>query len=517
MSVITVKNLSCSFGNHTVLDHLDIEVEEGEVVVIVGRSGSGKSVLFQHLLGKMPPQSGQVKVLGQKPNIDNPPEELGVVFQNAALLDDLTVEENIELALPMAADSDRVMRLLAEVGLDKSCLRKRPSEISGGMQKRVAAARALSRDPKLLLFDEPTAGLDAISTNQIAELIVSLRKTNSQISFVVITHDYGFSAKIADRILFLDTEKGRLVSVLSKQQIDQAHRTAPQRWEEDLRNGLETHFEQVDQVSKSKITSVSGVRDSKKGSTSKDIVSFIENTFSIIGEILFVPFKLRAPYRWRLVSELFGELSLGSAILMASAVGVFAGLMMVIQTATALTDLGNQGIFPEILATSFLRELGPLLTGVFLAGRNGAGIAAATGSKVLSQQIDALQVMRVSPRSWILGPVIIAIIPGQILMTVFMTITGLLTGLLFMGVAPMNLNVSQVWDGYLGAMTYANFTEFTIKSLIFGYLIGSSAWVIGMLPKKGTEDLGQHTRSAVLWGSFLVVVADVSISSVCRL
>lgn len=217
---IAVENLHKSFDEHMVLNGITLRVGQGETMAVLGRSGTGKSVLLRLIIGLVRPDSGSIQIQGQ--DISGlSVDELGVVrkkmgflFQHAALYDSLTVAENVAFPLehhhrgmPKSERSDRVQQLLAEVGMEDS-LDKMPSDISGGMQKRVGLARALALSPEILLLDEPTAGLDPISSREIDDLILKLQ-VEHQMASVVVTHDL-FSAKaISNRLALLD--QGRVV------------------------------------------------------------------------------------------------------------------------------------------------------------------------------------------------------------------------------------------------------------------------------------------------------------------
>ena len=211
--MVVVKGLRKSFGEQRVLNGIDFTVAKGETVAVMGRSGTGKSVLLKLLVGLQAPDAGSISIQGEEItslNIDRLNEirkKMGFLFQQAALYDSLTVEENV--AFPLSRHSklsaserkDRVGELLKSVDMQED-LQKLPSEISGGMQKRVGLARALALDPEILLFDEPTAGLDPITAREIDDMIVKLQRER-QVSSIVVTHDIQGAKVFSDRMLFM--------------------------------------------------------------------------------------------------------------------------------------------------------------------------------------------------------------------------------------------------------------------------------------------------------------------------
>jgi phospholipid/cholesterol/gamma-HCH transport system ATP-binding protein len=210
---IVIDNLYKKFGDHTVLNGITLHVKHGETVAVLGRSGIGKSVLLKLIIGLQPSDSGSVKIDGQEitgldaKQLNEVRKRIGFLFQQAALYDSLTVGENV--AFPLSrhttiSDVDRktrVRELLGSVGMDQD-LEKMPSEISGGMQKRVGLARALALDPTILLFDEPTAGLDPITAAEIGQLILEL-KQKREMTAIVVTHDIRGAKVFSDRMVLI--------------------------------------------------------------------------------------------------------------------------------------------------------------------------------------------------------------------------------------------------------------------------------------------------------------------------
>ena len=217
---IAIQDVIKSFGTQRVLDGVTFHVRRSETLAVLGRSGTGKSVLLRIIVGLQAPDSGSALILGTNMAEADPAAlsaartQIGFLFQHAALYDSLTVEDNVAFPLlhhrpEMSASEkkDRVRGLLNEVGLDGH-QNKMPSDISGGMQKRVGLARALALDPVILLLDEPTAGLDPISSGEIDELILKLQEKHRMAS-IVVTHDMISAKTIATRIALMD--KGKVV------------------------------------------------------------------------------------------------------------------------------------------------------------------------------------------------------------------------------------------------------------------------------------------------------------------
>jgi phospholipid/cholesterol/gamma-HCH transport system ATP-binding protein len=210
---LVLKGLHKSFGAQKVLNGVDLTLGNGKTLAILGRSGTGKSVLLKLIIGLQKPDSGSIRIHGHYvaeatfESMNEIRKTMGFVFQHAALYDSLSVEENVAFPLrrhtklTTAERGNRVRELLASVGMEGD-LKKMPSNISGGMQKRVGLARALALDPSILLLDEPTAGLDPITSREIDELILKLQ-SERKVASIVVTHDLQSAKTIADRIILL--------------------------------------------------------------------------------------------------------------------------------------------------------------------------------------------------------------------------------------------------------------------------------------------------------------------------
>ncbi|MFH1710490.1 MAG: ABC transporter ATP-binding protein [bacterium] len=220
-NVIELRNVHKSFNEKKVIDGANIKVKKGEALAIIGPSGCGKSTLLRLIIGLFPPNSGEIIVKGiniailDKDQIVNIRKHIGMVFQSSALFDSLSVGENVAFGLREHTDysEEKIKKIVSEkldmVGL-KDAEGFMPSELSGGMQKRVGLARALATDPEIILYDEPTTGLDPITSTSIEDLILDLHHKLGT-SAVIVTHQLSTVYKIADRIVML--HNGKMIEV----------------------------------------------------------------------------------------------------------------------------------------------------------------------------------------------------------------------------------------------------------------------------------------------------------------
>jgi len=238
--VIQTSEVVKSFGSQKVLSGITLDVHQGEIMVIMGGSGCGKSTLLRHLIGLLKPDEGSIKIFGseittmREKEINQIRKRFGILFQSGALFNSLSVGENVALILQEHTDLDEAtIEIMTKIKLELVGLRehadKMPAQLSGGMKKRAGLARAIALDPQILFYDEPSAGLDPVTSAEVDQLIIDLTK-KLHVTSVVVTHEMDSAFTIADRMCMLD--QGRILKVASRKEFEELRDSRP----EDLKS-----------------------------------------------------------------------------------------------------------------------------------------------------------------------------------------------------------------------------------------------------------------------------------------
>ena len=226
--VIEIHQVVKSFGTQRVLEDINLDIYPGEIMVVMGGSGCGKSTLLRLLIGSLEPDRGSIRLFGQEittleeRQLDEVRKKFGILFQSGALFNSLTVGENVALLLQEHTDLDKAtIEIMVKIKLEMVGLRehadKMPAQLSGGMKKRAGLARAIALDPKILFYDEPSAGLDPVTSAEVDQLIIDLTK-KLRVTSLVVTHEMDSAFTIADRMCILD--QGKILKIGSREEFE---------------------------------------------------------------------------------------------------------------------------------------------------------------------------------------------------------------------------------------------------------------------------------------------------------
>lgn len=475
-------SVSKGFGGRLILDQVDLALTPGEIVVVVGPSGGGKSVLLDLILGLLTPDAGQV----------TRPPEVGMVFQDGALFDDRTVAENLAFParrLPKADQQAKVDAAAAAVGLAPGHLAARPSQLSGGLRKRAAIARTLVQAPPVVLYDEPTAGLDAASSARVAEAVIAARDAVEGQAALVVTHDYPFAARVADRILYLDPGAHRLVPLLGP---------FPDRDVPAIRDELEAFFAAEDPPASEPGTDRDG-----------PLRRVIAATRDVLGAFAHLK-GLRWPSGKAVLQRLW---DIGVTSVPAVAVsGLVLGLVTALQIGQALgAAFGDLDPLPAMLGIVLCHHVGPLYTGLFLAGRVGARIASEVGIKTYLRQADALQTFGTSAEARWLSPLLVAALISFPLLALVLEAAGIAGG--YLGyVVLLGQNTAGFHHTVLEDVAVLPVLSGLGRAIACGFAVVLLAYHAGRGARRGSDAVGKATTRAVVAGLLGAIAVELAFS-----
>ncbi|MCB9550454.1 MAG: ABC transporter permease [Myxococcales bacterium] len=479
---VALHGVSKGFGGRLILDRVDLTLERGRILVVVGPSGGGKSVLCDLILGLIEPDAGRVEVRGA----------VGMVFQDAALFDDQRVRDNLGYPHPgpAAARAAAVDAAAAAVGLAPGHLDARPAQLSGGLRKRAAIARALVQAPPVLLYDEPTAGLDAAASKRVADAILAARDAVPGQTALVVTHDYPLAARIADAIAYLDPTLHRLVPL-----VDAAALAAP-RDHTAIRDRLEAHFAAADPP------------PSEPGTARPPLAARLRAAFAATGEALGHLRGLRPPSPRALARRLWDVGLTSAPAIIAS--GLVLGLVTAIQIGAALRyGLGDLDPLPAMLGLVLCHHVGPLYTGLFLAGRVGARVASEIGVKTYLRQGDALQTFGTPPAAVWLSPLFAAALIAFPLLALLLEAAALAGG--FIGyVALLGQNTAGYTHSVLAEVRPGPTLLGLARATVTGAVVVTLAYTAGRRARRGSDAVGRATTRAVVGGLLGAIAVELA-------
>lgn len=483
-SLFELQDVTVSLSGRTIIDKLNWRLEAGQVAVILGPSGSGKSVFLSTLLGFIEPDSGEILRPGDSPR--GLFGEVSVLFQEDALLDDRSVEDNLAIALLERADVRRgsftrdisaaIDATLLDVSLDPAKVRRQlPAHLSGGMRRRVSLARALLRKPRVLLADEPTSGLDPQTAESIYELMARLIRER-ELSAVIITHDPRCAKLLGNPSYEFTPTAGEL-----KAWDPQAIRP----------NGAQSASPELQEGSRG----------------DPGVPEILGGLMDRLGESVLALQRLGSLPQPALLREGLVQWGLKSAGLIIL-IFLISGLVVQIQAERAVVDLGFSNRIPELFALA-LSRIAPLVVGVLLAGRCGSTVSAQTGWRVFSSQYRALITMRIDPDRTFLPVVCWSWIIAAPLLMALGVLAASAAALLFLA-SP--LSEAQITPTYFLNVLPEYLTATTILTMTMKgvFMAGGAALIAyrcGSTPKLSSEEvMGGMTRALVLSFVWLALV-----------
>ena len=514
--MIHLANVEKSFGTRTVLRQINLTIAEGESVVIVGPSGSGKSVLLKLICGFEPPTEGRVEIAGQDWSRLNQPETdalrhlFGMVFQDDALFDTCTVEENVAFPLEVrggvtlsrAEILQKARDVLRMVKLEPYA-QHRTVELSGGTRRRVGLARALAVSPRIILYDEPTTGLDPTTARDVTTLIRQLNQQHPQITTVTITHDYLCAAAIADRIFYLNRSTQSLQEITAEMLALKRQYGDGEAYLKAARNWIETRFE----------TASPACAVESRQSAFRPASAILRMALAVpqtVGQLTRLFFAMGKPLRFKDFRERVFEFGVNLLPIVCLA-SFFIGMIGMVQAYAGIRRSKmflDPSTLPRIYAAGFLNVLAPLLVGILIAGWVGAHISAEIGTRRFRHQFEALRIFAISPERFLLAPMVLALVVAVPVMTLLAAWAGILGGWWMWGTFGESSQSYLANTLTLAVFNLRDVLYVVVKSMLIGVMIGTVGYQQGMLPKKDEKEIANATKNSILLASLLIVMMD---------
>jgi phospholipid/cholesterol/gamma-HCH transport system ATP-binding protein len=478
-------------------------------------SGSGKSVLLEHLVGLQQPDRGEVRILGlntanitSESKLQRMRSQIGLVFQGSALIDSLSVVDNVMLPLitrGICPDEARQNseNMLKAVGLSPDDGRLYPSQLSGGMQKRVGIARALITDPAILLYDEPTTGLDAATSNRISRLMRQVQRNRPHLVSIAITHDYFSAGIIADRVLYLNRDTGRLEEILAEETIRMIRGQCGDKTADAvsiIRGHLEEFFNGLT------LEDRPAMRRQAGQTWTEAFFNVAQSSFRSFGDAVLLLTRIGFPRDQAALAYRIYEIGFKS-LLVACSAGAFFGMMMAVQIGLGLSRSGLMEPLPRIVSAALIDKVGPLLVGLLLAGRIAASVSAEIGGKRVSRQFDALRAMAIPPETYWLSPIFWASVISLPLLMIALEAVAFL-GAFCVAVGRFQMKSAFFVHNFLADVSLSGFLFGLFRTSVFGAAVALVGYAKGAEEKRTSDEVGQATTVAVVGASLGVIILD---------
>jgi phospholipid/cholesterol/gamma-HCH transport system ATP-binding protein len=517
--VVEVEGLVKALGGKRVLDGVDFSLSRGERAVVLGLSGSGKTVLVNHILGFLKLDKGKAALFGEDVAAAPPSglrrlrRRMGVLFQENALFDSLSVEDNLLFPLSGAPRAEvdamraRLPDVLAGVGLSKDDLARFPSELSGGMKKRVSLARAFAAAPELAVFDEPTTGLDPASASHVLDSILAHHRAHPDLASITVTHDYLFAARMASSIYFL-TSSGTLEKLHGPDELEKMRREYDD--EDSFAGALRGELEKYVLDFYSKRAKPASVAEKTRTNPGEYAVRFFEGVDRAAATVIgaFHPPGIGAFLErfYRLGAQSFLPIALS---------GFVVGLISTLQTALAMEPVGYEQV-PRVVGVVICHHIGALFTGLFLAGRVGASIASEFGARRLSRQYEALLSFGLDAERLWLAPVFYAALAAFAAMAFIFELFAFIGGAtVFTWVLGQKYVLFR--STFLIDVRFLQWFSGMLKAVIFGGTVAVIAYRLGIREKPDSARVGIDTTSAVVASLVTLIVIDLGVTLIVNI
>ncbi len=512
---VAVENLMIRAGKRVLLDGANASFEPGQVTLIVGPSGAGKSTLLKLLSGLMGDGdeglevAGQVRMDGVAANPAARRRRVGVVFQNHALFDELSPRGNVRLARahrrrssPSTQQADSPTELLRELHVPHDV---RTSALSGGQRQRLAIARTMAYDPDVVLYDEPTTGLDAATATEVAGLIRATHANHPKTS-IVVTHDYQALAPIADRIYLLDPESRSLREIDHSQWSQLRDRLRP------LPSG------EPDETDRRPLQ-VATTATKRLGNYATDFLATTTRAAEavLMSAVSLLPIWRSPAWGLRFLAHYLRLVAGPSAWAYLGLSGVIAGFVTTYFTFRFLpyARYAEPLLIEDLLSSmgfALYRILVPVLATILIAARCGAAVASDVGGKSYGRQLDALRTMGIRPRFYLLTPILYSFLIGVPVLTLLSYWTASLTSLIVFTATHAERGPDFWQLHYHWRLVVPNQMLFDGSGWLLGKLIlsamgiGLIAYHRGARPKHSNRDISNSITSTILWSTLFVLV-----------